>query len=67
MAVVNNIKEIRKDRGISQTALANATGYCRKTIARAERCECSPSAEFMLRIAAYFNLLVEDVFKEENQ
>lgn len=27
--------------------------------------ERAPSAEFMLRIAAYFNLLVEDVFKLE--
>ena len=27
--------------------------------------ERAPSAEFMLRIAAYFNLLVEDVFMLE--
>ena len=27
--------------------------------------ERAPSAEFMLRIAAYFNLLVEDVFTLE--
>ncbi|MDD7378383.1 MAG: hypothetical protein PUG47_04570 [Lachnospiraceae bacterium] len=30
-----------------------------------ERGKRTPSAEFMLRIAAYFNLLVEDVFKLE--
>lgn len=66
MAVVNNIREIRKNRGISQSALAEATGYCSKTIGRIERCECSPSAEFMLRISSYFNLLVEDIFKEED-
>ena len=27
--------------------------------------ERAPSAKFMLRIAAYFNLLVDDVFKLE--
>ena len=32
MAVVNNIKEIREQRGIYQDELAEATGYCTKTI-----------------------------------
>lgn len=65
MAVVNNLKEIRESRGLLQDDLASATGFCTKTISRVERCERAPSAEFMLRIAAYFNLLVEDVFKLE--
>ena len=62
MAVVNNLKEIRESRGLLQEDLASATGFCTKTIGRVERGERAPSAEFMLRIAAYFNLLVEDVF-----
>ena len=49
MAVVNNIKEIREQRGIHQNDLAKATGYCTKTIGRIERGESAPSAEFMLR------------------
>ena len=61
MAVVNNLKEIRESRGLLQEDLASAT----KTIGRVERGERAPSAEFMLRIAAYFNLLVEDVFMLE--
>lgn len=47
MAVVNNIKEIREQRGIHQNDLAKATGYCTKTIGRIERGESAPSAEFM--------------------
>ena len=31
---------------------------------RIERGDSTPSAEFMLRISKYFNLLVEDVFHE---
>ena len=54
MAVVNNIKEIREQRGIHQNDLAKATGYCTKTIGRI--------AEFMLRVSKYFNLLIEDIF-----
>ena len=34
MAIVNNIKEIREQRGIYQDDLAEATGYCTKTIWR---------------------------------
>ena len=67
MAVVNNLKEIREERGLLQEDLASATGFCTKTISRVERGERAPSAEFMLRIAAYFNLLVEDVFKIQDQ
>ena len=65
MAVVNNLKTIRESRGLLQEDIASATGFCTKTISRVERGERAPSAEFMLRIAAYFNLFVEDVFKLE--
>lgn len=65
MAVTNNLREIREQRGLIQDDLAAATGFCTKTIGRIERGERAPSAEFMLRISAYFNLLVEDVFKIE--
>ena len=53
MAVVNNLKEIREERGLLQEDLASATGFCTKTIGRVERGERAPSAEFMLRIAAF--------------
>lgn len=65
MAIVNNLKTIREERGLIQEDLVSATRFCTKTISRVERCERAPSAEFMLRIAAYFNLLVEDIFKSE--
>ena len=65
MAVVNNLKKIRESRGLLQEDIASATGFCTKTISIVERGERAPSAEFMLRIAAYFNLLVEDVFTLE--
>ena len=61
MAVVNNIKEIREQRGIYQDDLAAAIGYSTKTVGRIERGDSTPSAEFMLRISKYFNMLVEVV------
>lgn len=65
MAVISNLKEIRESHGLHQTDISEATGYSTRTISRVERGDQTPSAEFMFRIAAYFNLLVEDVFKLE--
>lgn len=65
MAVTNNIREIREQRGIYQDDLAAAIGYSTKTVGRIERGDSTPSAEFMLRISKYFNMLVEDVFHVE--
>ena len=67
MAVTNNIREIREQRGIYQDDLAAAIGYSTKTVGRIERGDSTPSAEFMLRISKYFNMLVEDVFHVEEQ
>ena len=66
MAVTNNIREIREQRGIYQDDLAAAIGYSTKTVGRIERGDSTPSAEFMLRISKYFNMMVEDVFHVED-
>ena len=66
MAVTNNIREIREQRGIYQNDLAAAIGYSTKTVGRIERGDSTPSAEFMLQISKYFNMLVEDVFHVED-
>ena len=59
MAVTNNIREIREQRGIYQDDLAAAIGYSTKTVGRIERGDSTPSAEFMLRISKYFNMLAD--------
>ena len=46
--------------------LAAAIRYSTKTVGRIERGDSTPSAEFMLRISKYFNMLVEDVFHVED-
>ena len=51
MAVTNNIREIREQRGIYQNDLAAAIGYSAKTVGRIERGDSTPSAEFMLQIS----------------
>ena len=65
MVVTNNIREIREQRGIYQNDLAAAIGFSTKTVSRVERGDGAPSAEFMLQVSKYFNMLVEDVFHVE--
>jgi putative transcriptional regulator len=48
---------------IFANAVSAGTGFSTRTIRAVERGERDPSAEFMLRIAAYFNLMVEDIFQ----
>ena len=43
MAVTNNIREIREQRGIYQDDLATAIGYSTKTVGRIERGDSTPS------------------------
>ena len=67
MAVVNNLKEIRKERSLNQKDLAEAAGTCERTISRIERCERNPSLEMALRLSAYLGLAVEEVFSYQTQ
>ena len=66
MAVTNNIREIREQRGIYQDDLAAAIGYSTKTVGRIERGASTPSADFMPRTSKYFHTPVEDVFHLED-
>ena len=57
---------IELKEGIFMAVTNNAIGYSTKTVGRIERGDSTPSAEFMLRISKYFNMLVEDVFHVED-
>ena len=62
MAVTNNIREIREQRGIYQDDLAAAIGYRTKTVGRIERGDSTPSAEFILRIMAQLSRQKFNIF-----
>ncbi len=63
MAIVNNLKEIRINHNLNQADLADGTGSCSRTIGHIERGERNPSLEMALRLAHYFDMNVEDIFK----
>lgn len=56
------IKELRKEKGISQEQLALAVGTTRQTITSIEVGKYTASLALAYKIARYFNLTIEEVF-----
>ena len=63
MKLANNLKRCRFDKDdISQETLANAVGVSRQTIISIEKGKFIPSTMLALKIAAFFNKTVEEIF-----
>ena len=58
----NRLEELRKQRGIRQEELAAALEVSRQTIIALEAEKYDPSLPMAYRIAAYFDVPVEDLF-----
>ncbi len=59
----NRIPVLRADRQMSQSDLADAIGVSRKTISTVEVGRFVPSTIIALKIARFFDVPVENVFK----
>ncbi|WLR42758.1 helix-turn-helix transcriptional regulator [Bacillus carboniphilus] len=62
MAVVNHIREIRKRKGISQIKMAEDLQVTRQTINAIEKNKYNPSLELALKIIAYFDMPIDEIF-----
>lgn len=58
----NNLKEIRKEKGLSQTNLANLVGVSRNTISSIETCQFNPTAKLALIICIALDKKFEEIF-----
>jgi len=67
MAVKNNIRKIRLERGIKQIKMAEDLQVTRQTFTAIESNKYNPSLELALKIIKYFNLPIEDVFILEEE
>ena len=56
------IKELRRERKMSQAELADAVGTTRQTITSIEVGKYTASLPLAYKIARYFGLTIEDVF-----
>ncbi|MCK5117275.1 MAG: helix-turn-helix transcriptional regulator [Candidatus Aegiribacteria sp.] len=67
MKLKNRLRVLRAEKEISQNDLAEEVGLSRQTINSIERGKFNPSIITALKIADYFEVPVEDVFKLEGE
>lgn len=63
----NRLEEMRKERGIKQEELAISLEVSRQTIGSLENGRYNPSILLAFKIARYFNVSIEDIFKYEEE
>lgn len=61
----NSIRELRRTQGLRQEDLAARLGVSRQTIIAIENNKYDPTLELAMRIARYFKLGVNDIFRLE--
>lgn len=66
ITIKNNISLLRKNLNITQEELANALSVSRQTIISIENGKYNPSLVLAFEISRYFDLSIEEIFKEED-
>lgn len=65
--IKNQVSELRAERGVTQEDLAQAVAVSRQTIIALEKGNYAPSVLLALKIAKFFRVSVEEVFKIEHE
>ena len=65
MTVGENVRKIRKEKGLSILDVREATGLSKSTISELENDKSSPTIETLQKIANALNVDVEDFFKTD--
>lgn len=63
----NKLEQLRKERGLSQEALASILKVSRQTVSSIETGKYNPSLELAFKMAHYFNQKIEDIFDYEEE
>lgn len=62
MKVINHIREIRQRKGITQVKMAEDLQITRQTVNAIENHKYNPSLELALKLIAYFDVPIEELF-----
>lgn len=62
LALKNNLRELRTEKGLSQTQLAEMVGVSRNTISSIETGQFNPAAKLALVLCIALNKKFEDIF-----
>ena len=63
----NRIKELRKQRGLTQNAFAEELHVCFQAVSNWERGIAPPELENLINIATYFGVLVDDLLRPQDE
>lgn len=63
----NNIKTLRKKKGLRQEDLADALSVSRQTIIAVENDKYNPTLELAMKLARYLETTVEDLFQLDQE
>jgi putative transcriptional regulator len=66
MAMENDVRTLRTERGLSQQELAGALAVSRQTINAIETGRYTPSLPLAIALARYFERNVEEMFHGDN-
>ena len=61
--ITNEVNMLRQQKGVTQEEFASAIGVTRQTVIAMEKGNYTPSVLLAMKIAQYFKLPVEKVFK----
>jgi len=64
--VRNRLPELRRERGLSQQALAEELGVSRQTVISIEKERFDPSLPLAFQIARSFGLRIEEIFTPDD-
>jgi putative transcriptional regulator len=64
--VENDVRELRSERGLSQSELGQAVNVSRQTIISIEKGRYVPSLGLAMSLARYFDKTVEEVFRPDD-
>lgn len=65
--VKNNVEKLRKEKGLSQEALASILNVSRQTVSSIERGKYNPSLILAFKIANYFKTTIEAIFEYKEE
>ena len=69
MNVINSLRDTRQTQGITQTNMAEDLQVTRQTINAIEKNKYNPSLELALKLIAYFDMPIDEIFilEEDNK
>ena len=65
--IANRLVKLRKEKKLSQEALANELGISRQAVSKWERAEASPDTDNLILLAELYGISLDDLLKTDQK